>query len=420
MHGDNLRIPLLRDRHTHPLLYAALHEGINLNDESADPAWTNDELRNHTILRIREHARRGLTGWAVAQGWNSGRYSLAKEEFDDLPPLVIFNLSLHDFVVNDAGRMLLRQNDSEVAANLDDPNWVERNLRRILNVFANEGASPERLRRFFSWLLVTHGVFHAEEMLLVDEREIRLFEEAGLVGRTRFWAAPEQYEKLSPDIQQKIHGIKMFTDGALGAWTAALNRPYRESPHLGSYPQGMLMYESDELIGILRRYLGTGKPIALHAIGDHAIDQVVAAVEAAGRPDLGEIRIEHAQLISESSARRAKALGILLCMQPNFSDDSVHYDKRLPEKYPGMNNPFRMLIDRVGYVPGKDLLFGSDGMPHGFREGLRQSLFPRYESQSLTVDEFVAGYCMPDDGNGRIEVRIDPNDRSVSGRVVIG
>lgn len=408
MTHESIRIPLLRDWHTHPLLYAAFMDGIDLN---RDPA----EGRDQAVAKIRAHAQNGNPGWTIAYGWNSGRYPLLKEELDDLPPLVIFNLSLHGLIVNDAGRALLHRSDPVVADNLADQDWIERNLRRVLNVFANEGASPERLQRFFRWLLEEHGVYHAEEMLLVGENEIRLFEEAGLAGRTRFWAAPDQYDRLSPSVQEKIHGIKLFTDGALGAWTAALNQPYR-----GSTDSGMLMYETDELAGLLARYLGMGKPMALHAIGDRAIDQVVSAVEAVGRPAQSEIRIEHAQFISEPTARRAKALGIRLCMQPNFSDESVYYADRFPEGYPERNNPFRMLIDQAGYVPGVDLLFGSDGMPHGIREGLRQSLFPPCAGQKLTVDEFTAGYCFTGGGAGHIEARIDPDNRQVTFRIVLG
>jgi predicted amidohydrolase YtcJ len=401
-------IPLLRDRHTHPLLYAAFMDGLDLNRAPA-------EGRDRAVDRIRAHARTGGAGWAIAYGWNSGRYPLAKEDFDDLPPLVVLNLSLHGLIVNDAGRALLARSDPAVADNLSNQAWVERNLRRALNVFATHGACPERLRRFFRWLLEEHGVYHAEEMLLVSEGEVRLFEEAGLSGRTRFWAAPDLYDRLPRPAQEKVHGIKLFTDGALGAWTAALHRPYR-----GTADRGMLLYEQGELSGLLARYLGAGKPVAVHAIGDRAIDQVVSAVEAVGPPAGSEVRIEHAQLISEPTARRAKALGIRLCMQPNFSDDSAHYADRLPEGYLEWNNPFRMLIDQVGYTPGVDLLFGSDGMPHGAREGLRQSLFPPFAGQALTVEELTAGYCLSDDRFGHIEVRIDPAGRQVTCRVVPG
>lgn len=402
---ETLRIPLLHDWHTHPLLYAAFMDGIDLG---RDPAATGEQA----VGRIRAAA--SGPGWTIAYGWNSGRYPLAKAEFDDLPPLVVFNLSLHGLVVNDAGRDLLRRTDPVVADHLADQEWTERNLRRVLNVFATAGASADRLRRFYRWLLEEHGVYHAAEMLLVGADEVRLFGEAGLAGRTTFWAAPDLYDVLPGAVRERVRGVKLFTDGALGARTAALHQPYR-----GSTDCGLLLYDRAELDALLARYLGAGTPMAVHAIGDRAIDQVVSAVEAVGPPTRSELRIEHAQFISEPTARRAKALGVRLCMQPNFSDDSVHYADRLPDGYSERNNPFRMLIDRVGYVPGVDLLFGSDGMPHGVREGLRQSLFSPHAGQVLSVAEFVAGYCLPDDAAGHIEVRVDRENRLVTHRVVV-
>ena len=396
------KIPLLRDRHSHPLLYAALMDSVDLNQPG--------ESRESAIARVGGRAAGGGTGWTIATGWNSGRVSLQKSDFDGLPPVVVLSLSIHGLIVNDAGRVLLREHDEVVADHLDDQDWIERNLRRVLNVFARAGASPERLSTFFA-RLHDIGVQSAEEMLLVGEDEIQLFDATGLADRTQFWAAPETYDSASPANRERIHGIKLFTDGAIGVTTAALHEKYRTVEH-----HGMLLYDDLALEALIARYSGR-KPMAIHAIGDAAIDQVVSAVERAARQVTSRrlIRIEHAQFISESTARRAKALGLHLSMQPNFSEDSVTYADRLPAGYPSSNNPFRMLIDRIGFVPGVDLYFGSDGMPHGAHEALRQSLFPDggYEGQVLTLDEFIAGYCLPDMTQGSIEIEVDPITRSV-------
>jgi predicted amidohydrolase YtcJ len=396
------RIPLLRDRHSHPLLYSALMDAADLNQPG--------ETRESAIERVRARAATGGPGWTIATGWNSGRFTLDKADFDGLPPIVILSLSIHGLIVNDAGRALVRASDETVADHLDDQDWIERNLRRVLNLFARADASAEGLRAFFG-RLGDLGVHSAEEMLLVDEHEIRLFDEAGLADRTQFWAAPETYDEASPANRQRIHGIKLFTDGAIGVTTAALIEKYRTADH-----HGMLLYSDDALTALIARYSGT-KPMAIHAIGDAAINQVVGAIERAARqlPSREVIRIEHAQFISEATARRAKTLGLHLSMQPNFSEDSVVYADRLPTGYPPRNNPFRMLIDRIGFVPGEDLYFGSDGMPHGAQEALRQSLFPDggHEGQVLTLDEFIAGYCLPDTTHGSLEIEVDSTNRSV-------
>jgi predicted amidohydrolase YtcJ len=117
--------------------------------------------------------------------------------------------------------------------------------------------------------------------------------------------------------------------------------------------------------------------------------------------------MEHCQFIYEKTACQAKELGIILSMQPNFSTDSIIYRDRLLPWYLENNNPFRMLIDQAGFVPGEDLIFGSDGMPHGVEAALKNSLFPPLAQQRLTIDEFTAGYCMPDRTHGHIELEID-------------
>ena len=103
--------------------------------------------------------------------------------------------------------------------------------------------------------------------------------------------------------------------------------------------------------------------------------------------------MEHAQLISLEQAKRAKDLGLIMSMQPNFNIDSVDYASRLPAGVAERNNPFRMLIDDAGFVPGTDLILGSDGMPHGVEYATEQSFNPAFESQKLSRKEFIAGYC---------------------------
>ena len=146
------------------------------------------------------------------------------------------------------------------------------------------------------------------------------------------------------------------------------------------------------------------------------IDEVVSHLRALGsaRHGVPEIRIEHAQLISRETALEARRLGVVLCMQPNFSEDSTAYADRLGPARCAANNPFRMLIDDVGFAPGVDLLFGSDGMPHGVSSALRAALFPPYEQQALTLDEFVQGYCFPPGSPGSIAVEICGREISYS------
>jgi predicted amidohydrolase YtcJ len=240
---------------------------------------------------------------------------------------------------------------------------------------------------------------------------IHLHKELGYFERTRFWTDIETFQALSKPAQQLIYGIKIFVDGVLGSETAALNTPY-----LTTDKQGVLVYSDKELYRLICEVALFNKALAFHAIGDRATAQIISVLTQINH-EYGKIpliRIEHSQFISQNDAKTAKQLGIILSMQPNFSFDSIQYQDRLSIEYCRKNNPFRMLIDEIGFVPGKNLLFGSDGMPHGVPNALESALFPPFPEQALTLDEFVAGYCMPDKKHGYIEVIIDEKKQTVS------
>lgn len=389
------RIPLLRDHHTHPFLYSSLAR-------CTDIGLINDKNR---ALELIEAGCRADEINAVT-GWNDSRYLFGENELNSLPPLVILNSSLHFFIMNRAATERLAPRFPGLAENLDNRDWIERRCAQLLGfIMGLKPCDAGQLRSFFD-ALALQGVWYAEEMSLAGAEEIAACAGSGLLDRTGFWADPASFQTLEPCSRERVLGIKLFTDGALGARTARLSLPFL------SGEQGVLVYGDEQLQRQLSRIAEMGLAVAIHAIGDSAIAQAVRVLGRLERkPPL--IRIEHCQFISPESAVLAKDLGITLCMQPNFSGESTYYTDRLPDGFPERNNPFRMLIDQAGFAPGKDLLFGSDGMPHGARQALRNALFPPCPGQRLTLEEFVAGYCMPDDTNGYIDLTIDRTGRDV-------
>ncbi len=398
------RIPLLKDYHTHPYLYAALGNCVDIGSVTG---------KSEALARIRE--RCGEEDVVVVTGWYDSYYGFGENELDAFPPLVIFNVSLHAMFMNAAAREWLALSFPQVVDNYRDGGWVERNAPLVLNFLITvKPCGAEQLRRYFAGL-ARFGVWYAEEMSLKDEREMELFREASLADRTRFWTSMDTFGTMAGEAREGVHGIKLFADGAVGARTARIGERYL------SGEEGVLVWRDDELYDLIVKASFTGKAVSVHAIGDTAADQTVRVLEqvSGSRRGFPEIRMEHCQFISRQAASKAKAMGVILCMQPNFSLDSTYYRDRLPEAYRLRNNPFRMLIDEVGYVPGRDLIFGSDGMPHGVRCALESALFPPFDGQRLTLDEFVAGYCMPDCRNGHIDVCIDCEGKAVETEVVL-
>ncbi len=390
------RIPLLKDHHSHPYLYAALLEAIDLR-----PVKTKAEA----LSLIGEYPHE----FKIAYGWNDRQYSFRPDEIEHLSPMVIINTSLHRFLLNPAAKNRLMDSHAEVLANQNNRQWVERNFAQVLKFLMELNCGVTRRFSYYFELLLKQGIWHTEEMSLLGGAEIEMLSENNLFDRTNCWADLETYRRLKNDHPKKVCGIKLFADGSLGAKTAAIGREY-----LGG-GKGVLNYTEAGLADEINKVSAVKKSLSIHAVGDAAISQVIDVLAEVKRTRgfVPETRIEHCQFISKADAKKAKSLGIILSMQPNFSNESQGYNDRLPIEWCLANNPFRMLIDEAGFIPGNDLLLGSDGMPPGAKEALQSSLFPSLPSQTLTLDEFIAGYCMPGYQWGWIDVDIDESRRTI-------
>lgn len=380
---SGVELPLFADRHNHPYLYATLREGVDLSG-----ALSIEEAV--CLIRARLQSQPpAADDFLLAYGWSSALGELPLDELQLTTAVVVFHRSLHQLQLNHAAAGKLAATYPDEVLKLTDRNWFELNFQRVLNWFAGAGLSVSSLQEFFAWQR-SIGIGFVEELLCCGSRELELFAAADLLDRTRFWASPETFRSLRQEEQRQVHGFKLFLDGALGSWTAALRDPYADRPDC----RGLLLYEDYDLAELIYRLAPLGKGLAIHAIGDAATEQAVRICRQMGTRLNGfsEIRIEHAQLITSKDASLARKMGISLCLQPNFSIDSVSYRERLGDERAERNNPLRMLIDDIGYEPGIDLLFGTDGMPHGAVFAIEQGLSPPHLGQRLTLGELAGGF----------------------------
>jgi predicted amidohydrolase YtcJ len=146
----------------------------------------------------------------------------------------------------------------------------------------------------------------------------------------------------------------ILIDGSFGSHTAALNSDYADAP--GN--QGRLYLSDAELESYLREADTASMQTAVHAIGDRAVEQVVACYEhfLVGNPL--RHRIEHAELLNRGLMARIARLGLVLGVQPAFEHywggPSRMYEQRLGSRYLH-TNPYRDLLDA-----GVTLAGGSD------------------------------------------------------------
>ncbi len=113
-----------------------------------------------------------------------------------------------------------------------------------------------------------------------------------------------------------IGALKMFTDGALSSRTAAMSTPFLD--HGGT---GVMQFEPHEIAHIAAQAHRAGWQLAIHAIGDRAVDAALGAIERAVResplPDPRH-RIEHASVVRPDQLTRFAALGVIPSIQGRF------------------------------------------------------------------------------------------------------
>ncbi len=393
---ETIRVPWLHDQHSHTSFYAALIGCPSLAGLTHGEAFAVVQALSEERL-------------SVVFGWHSARIPFTPEELRKLPPAIIVNISMHGFALSGEAPNLLAGSQPELVAHWADPEWCERNLPNLLEVFSRTAQlTPGKLDSFME-RMEAQGLGVVDDMLLPGEEAFQVLRNSRWADHIRCWATPKTFLTLSPLTREALAGLKFFTDGALGSRTAGLKGEF-----LGGQ-QGLLLYQDKELLRVLGEAHEYGKPVAIHAIGDGAIEQVLGVLESLHRDGVSFplVRLEHVQFIDRIQARRAKALGLVLSMQPNFNSDSQDYADRLAPRWLESNNPFRMLIDQAGFKPGRDLIFGSDGMPHGIEYALQWSLFPLYSGQRLTLEELVAGYGVHLEGEGCSVLEIDPEARRV-------
>jgi predicted amidohydrolase YtcJ len=190
----------------------------------------------------------------------------------------------------------------------------------------------------------------------------------------------------------KIGGVKIFTDGSIGAMTAAVSKGYRSDPK----NKGMLLFSKKKYSTIVRKAVENNIQTVTHAIGDEAIEMVITTFENLEDKSLlreQRHRIEHAELINEYQIRRAVSLGLILSMQPNFvgrwQNKGGLYEERFDEETVRGMNMFRVALDN-----GARLCFGSDGMPYGPLYGIWSATTHPNERVRLTVEEALRCYTM--------------------------
>jgi len=203
----------------------------------------------------------------------------------------------------------------------------------------------------------------------------------------------------------RIGSIKAFADGALGPHTAAMFQSYEDDPE----NRGILFLDAEELYEHGKQAVEQGLSLAVHAIGDRAIHEVLEAFAQLRQLEAGQAsgaafrlrhRIEHVQVIHADDAHRLADLDIIASMQPIHATS----DMRMADRYWGGRSALSYAW-RTQLKHNARLAFGSDAPVespnpfwgiHAAVTRQRQDGSPGvpgwYPSQRLTVLEALQGF----------------------------
>jgi predicted amidohydrolase YtcJ len=210
-------------------------------------------------------------------------------------------------------------------------------------------------------------------------------------------------DRLGPDLNTdwlRVQGVKCFADGSLGSGGALLSEPYQTDPR----NLGFEVLSTDEIRALAHRCLDQGLQLAVHALGDRGVANVLDAFEealgASARSVDHRFRIEHAQVIFEEDIARCEHLQVVLSMQPyHFTDDGRWLPQRISPVLCKRASLWKRFVDAgIAVCFGSDAPFTNISAVDGIRSAVRrlETLAPEQRSffsdGGLALDQALAGY----------------------------
>lgn len=162
------------------------------------------------------------------------------------------------------------------------------------------------------------------ELEAAGELTVRVYEQANFTNVEELRAFVEAGNRTGVGSESfRIGPLKLLGDGALGARTAYLSRPYADAPQT----RGLSVFTPeafDQLIGYAN---AQGMQVAVHCIGDACLDLVLESLEKALKENPREDPrhgIVHCQITRPDQLEKIAELGLHVYAQSIFLDYDIH------------------------------------------------------------------------------------------------
>lgn len=181
-------------------------------------------------------------------------------------------------------------------------------------------------------------------------------------------------------------GMKWMFDGTPIERFAAMREPYADR----AGERGRINLPGERIAQIAGWAYGSEDPLAVHAVGDRAIETYIRALEQAGVPEIWarkRPRLEHGDMLMPDLIPRAKALGMVVVQNPAHLTLGEPLLATLGPERLRHAQPMKSLLDA-----GIPLAIGSDGPLNPFLNILFATTHAVNPAEALTREQAVIAY----------------------------
>ena len=324
-------------------------------------------LHEHTssaedVIACLKETKPGRGGWILGRGWNQDFFAGEKRmptrwDLDKVSlthPVVATRACGHALCVNSRALEVLgvtkdtpQIEGGEIVMENGEPNGVF--LDNAMDLVLDSIPAPGReevkdMLRAAMRTLNSYGItschsddycaFHAlswrevnaayRELEEAGEMTVRVYEQsnfadvsalAEFVREGNTTGAGSAFFRIGP--------LKLLGDGALGARTAYLSRPYADAPDT----RGLSVFTPEQFDALIGYAHENGMQIAVHCIGDACLDLVLASLEKAlaAHPRADHRHgIVHCQITRADQLERIVKMGLHVYCQSIFLDYDIH------------------------------------------------------------------------------------------------
>lgn len=363
---DGIILPSFVDAHMH---MDSL--GLELSTIVLDNVYSFKQL-----LEVLRKAEPGPSGWIIGRGFDHNLFvdkkTITRKDLDEINPsvpILIIHRSGHMGIMNTKGvveasdiiKNRKEQLVPETGIILEDALW-------ILTEYLKSSGGIKTLASILDTAqkhLLEHGVTTVglagcttncykalEELEISGKLKVRTYaymycdQTCDLEDLLRFpvisW---RNYKRL------KVNGIKILLDGAFGTRTAFLREPYTDDPST----RGMILWNKDTLRKVIENANKLGLQVAVHTIGDAALDVLLEIYKSLG-DDVRKLRhrIEHASIVNPDQFAIIENIKPVVVIQPRFIIADKWIVERLGEKRAKYVYPFRSLLSSTNIALSTD------------------------------------------------------------------